>query len=347
MKKIAFRALMIALVLGALLSTLLLFAQGINNTMYETVLLYNFEKAEKWKLRSDAQNNNFLITHRRHIYDTNKEDINFISYVSRDVQTNVTYVLSSGEKTNIEKTISTGKKVLDYAEANGFISSNKVDQKAVIADVTSKSNLNFAYSNKETGHFISYPILKTYKSVPGMMGTRGKINNKNSLGISISWRRRGNNFFDLLVRKDIKSRPDLQESGDRVIPGRIKSMDVWVWGGMFDYDMELHLKDFLDFHHTLPMGSLRFRGWRNLEVAIPTSIPQDEETAPRVKGLRFSYFRFFASPGERKDRFHVFLDYFTCVTDVYGIEYDGVEIEDMLRTELGEPEQKSQTDIKP
>ena len=87
--------------------------------------------------------------------------------------------------------------------------------------------------------------------------------------------------------------------------------------------------------HTLPLGSLKYIGWRNLSTAVPSFIPQSEPYVPRAKGLRFLNFRFWASPEERADNFVVLLDYFQTVTDTFRESYDGSDIETTLGQEVG------------
>lgn len=174
----------------------------------------------------------------------------------------------------------------------------------------------------ENGVEFKYPSTKLYQTVPFGMSTLSGAST-NSLGVQVSFFRKAYNFFDLVP------------SQQKLIPGQVKSLDVWVWGGNYNYTMEVLLSDYMGYTHTLSLGSLRFMGWKNISVIIPSSIPQAETHAPRVKGLKFLNFRFWSSPQERNDRFTVLLDYCKVVTDIFREVYDGADVETMLAKETG------------
>lgn len=174
----------------------------------------------------------------------------------------------------------------------------------------------------ENGVEFKYPSMKLYQTAPLGIGALSGTST-NSLGVQVSFFRKAYNFFDLI--------PSQQKS----IPGKVKSIDVWVWGGNYDYTMEVLLSDYMGYTHALSFGSLKFMGWRNLSVLIPSNIPQTELHAPRVKGLKFLSFRFWSSPQERNDRFTVFLDYCKVVTDIFREVYDGADVETILAKENG------------
>ena len=94
-------------------------------------------------------------------------------------------------------------------------------------------------------------------------------------------------------------------------------------------------EDYRGYTYTLPLGSIRYIGWRNMSTSVPSFIPQEEPYVPRAKGLRFMNFRFWSSPEERADNFVVLLDYFQSVTDTFREAYDGSDIETTLGQEVG------------
>jgi len=164
-------------------------------------------------------------------------------------------------------------------------------------------------------------IAKLYDVFPEGLGNIGK--STKSLGITASFTRKSYNYLDIIPTK-----PPVP------IRGKVKTLDVWVWGGNFNYNMHMYLKDYRGYVHDLFMGNLKFFGWRNLSVVIPKTIPQGEPYVPVTKGLRFVKFRIWADPRERVDRFHVFLDYFKVVTDVYRQKYDGDNIEKIIAKDI-------------
>ncbi|MBI4977845.1 MAG: flagellar filament protein FlaA [Spirochaetes bacterium] len=174
----------------------------------------------------------------------------------------------------------------------------------------------------DSGQDMKFPAMKIYPTRPVGMGVLGD-DSTNSLGVTVAFSRKGYNYFDIT--------PKVQKR----IPGRVKTLDVWTWGGNFMYSMEMHLEDYIGYVHALPLGTLNYIGWRNLTVTIPASIQQDEPYVPRVKGLKFLRFRLWSTPNERKDRFHIFLDYFKAVTDIFREQYDGDNLEVELAKELG------------
>lgn len=174
----------------------------------------------------------------------------------------------------------------------------------------------------ENGVVMKYPNMRLFATKPYGMGNQG-YNSTNSLSVSVSFFRRSYNFFDLV--------PTVQ----KIIHGKAQTLDVWVWGGNYNYSIEMLFSDYRGYTHTLPLGSLKYIGWRNLSTAVPSFIPQSEPYVPRAKGLRFLNFRFWASPEERADNFVVLLDYFQTVTDTFRESYDGSDIETTLGQEVG------------
>ena len=174
----------------------------------------------------------------------------------------------------------------------------------------------------ENGVVTKYPNLRLFATKPYGMGNQG-YNSTNSLSASVSFFRKGYNFFDLV--------PTVQ----KIVPGKAETFDVWVWGGNYAYTMEMIFEDYKGYTYTLPLGSLRYIGWKNLSTAVPGFIPQSESYVPRAEGLRFLNFRFWSSPEEKADNFVVLLDYFQTVTDTFRAAYDGSDIETTLGKEYG------------
>ena len=189
----------------------------------------------------------------------------------------------------------------------------------------------FGVRTNHNGLAIEYPSIKTYPSIPAGMGILSS-QSTNSFGIKVSFLRDAYNFFDLVPVEQ------------KLIPGKVASIDVWVWGGNYDYSMEVVLSDFRGYSHTLPFGSLRYLGWKNLSTPIPLYIPQDESYVPRTKGLRFMNFRFWSSPKETSESFSVFLDYCKVVTDIFRESYDGSDLEAELAREAGGSEAQQYSD---
>ncbi|MDD5065667.1 MAG: flagellar filament outer layer protein FlaA [bacterium] len=163
---------------------------------------------------------------------------------------------------------------------------------------------------------------------------------KTCLGVKTGFRTRGYNFVEILPPVyDAKSYSILQNyfnipipnsGGDRFIPipGKCKSLDVWVAGRGFRYNFEVWLKDFNGFVYSLDMGKLDFPGWRNLSRDIPQYIPQEEKYFPREKPLKFVKYVLVSDPDERADKFFIYFDHMKVITDVYIERIDGDDIRD-------------------
>ena len=152
--------------------------------------------------------------------------------------------------------------------------------------------------------------IKLLVGKPGsLVVTRGK--EENFLGIKAAFRRKGYNYIEIIPKAEIP------------IPGKVTSVDVWVWGGNYHYTLEAHLLDYRNITHVFPMGSLEYMGWKNLSAYIPGSIPQQGKYVPRFRGLRFAKFVIWTHPTERIYGFYTYLDRLKAITDVYVKKYDG------------------------
>lgn len=197
---------------------------------------------------------------------------------------------------------------------------------------------NRSYTNThpivENGSEFLLPQISNYPYTSRQLGVKKNLTT-NCLGITTAFSRKGYNYFDVFVDyEQAKANGLTNEMGDRRIPGIVQQIDLWVWGGGFDYSLDMYVEDFRGYAHKLSYGSLLYHGWKYLHVRVPKSIPQYESWSPMVKGMRFLFFRVSAAPYERCDRMHIFLDFFTCVTDLYDEQYDGRELQDLTR-EIG------------
>lgn len=143
--------------------------------------------------------------------------------------------------------------------------------------------------------------------------------NKYIFGVRSVFSRKGYNRVWLYPEEEI------------VIPGRVRKLDVWVWGGNYYYILEAHVRDYRGILHKLPLGSLHFIGWKNLSVSIPSSVPQEIRYIPMEKPLTFVRFEIWTEPTERVDDFIVYFDHLKVLTDVYMERFDGDMLADRSR----------------
>ena len=145
------------------------------------------------------------------------------------------------------------------------------------------------------------------------------VQNAGSFGFETSFSIKGHNYVDIYPGND-----------KGPFPGDVKSLEMWVWGGNFDYRIDIYLKNYQGYVYRVPMGSIRYYGWRNLKANLPTSIPRKSTYASEKGTLSLQKIRFRSSPRERKDIFFCAVDYFRVITDQYKRLFDGYDVYDQF-----------------
>ena len=166
-----------------------------------------------------------------------------------------------------------------------------------------------------------FPQLKSsIEGIPAALtGAYPSAENKYIFGVRSIFTRRGYNKVWIYPSEEI------------VIPGRAMRLDVWVWGGNYYYNLEAHVRDYTGVVHILPLGSLHFIGWRNLNIDIPKQIPQEMRYLPMEKPLTFVRLVIWTEPTERVDDFVIYFDHLKILTDVYKEHFDGDILADTSR----------------
>ena len=141
------------------------------------------------------------------------------------------------------------------------------------------------------------------------------------LGINARFDRQGYNYLEIIPVKDANA----EEWEHNPIPmeGRVKSFDCWVWGSMYDYDIELHLMDYNGINWVLPLGNLKYSGWKNLVAEIPYYIPQATQYIPYYKQMTFEKLVIWTAPQESVHEYFVYIDQLKILTDVFESRFDG------------------------
>ncbi|MDR3302907.1 MAG: flagellar filament outer layer protein FlaA [Treponema sp.] len=183
-----------------------------------------------------------------------------------------------------------------------------------------------------------FPRLLPIKAYPQALvrpGSDTDTSNMRVLGINSSFTRRGYNWIDVYPEG-----PDNAEKGIGFdIPGRIRYIDMWVWGSNLNYSLEAYFRDYNGLVRTVNMGSLAYEGWKNLQVPIPANFPQTRKVLPYLTPLRFLKFRIWTSPTEIVDQLdptdphkkigvYVYFDNLRILTDTFEGAYDGEELAD-------------------
>lgn len=145
-----------------------------------------------------------------------------------------------------------------------------------------------------------------------------------ALAVNASFVRRGDNYLDIV--------PGRQADGGwqaepLPLSGEVIALGLWIWGSNYDYTLDASFMDMEGIEYRLPMGSLKFMGWRNLTVRIPASIKQRNGRFPAAQTLRLSKLTINLNPQEKADDFYVYIDNITTYSQVRSYEaYDGSDL---------------------
>lgn len=177
-------------------------------------------------------------------------------------------------------------------------------------------------TNDDDGQFPVLSYIETWPSA--LFGNNRQGLTLKSLGIWGRFDRRGYNWIDIY--------PVSSEGGDDAgpaeipIPGRLKYIDLWVWGSNLNYYIEVFVRDHLGVVHALNLGNIAYEGWKNLRVRVPDNIPQVKRILPRLASLSFVKFRIWTQPVEQVANFYIYFDQFKVITDTFESIYDGDEL---------------------
>ena len=172
-----------------------------------------------------------------------------------------------------------------------------------------------------------FPQATTVRAWPdALYGRSPEQKNLFALGIHSRFDRKGYNYIEIIPAK--KGSDGKLAPVPLALPGRVKSLDMWVWGSNFNYTMDVHLRDFEGVDRVLHMGSLNYPGWKNLSVGITGSIPQSRRYIPRFRALDLTKFVIWTTPTERVDDFYVFFDEVKILTDLFESRFDGDHLAD-------------------
>jgi hypothetical protein len=140
------------------------------------------------------------------------------------------------------------------------------------------------------------------------------------LGAQVKFDRRADNWFEIYP---------VNEAGDPYgIPmlTTVQNIDFWVWGANYNYTLEVLLRDSGGVVHVLPAGSLKFQGWKNVIINIPSKVQQKVRQRGVTDVLRFVGFRIRTSPQEWVDDFVIYFDQIKYTSSILENIYDGYEL---------------------
>jgi hypothetical protein len=129
------------------------------------------------------------------------------------------------------------------------------------------------------------------------------------LGVKVAFNHRGYNYFVMAPPRPIK------------IPGITKALSMWVCGRSYKHRLYLHILDYKGEKRVLDMGRLDFVGWKELTIAIPATIEQDNFNSTEWRGISFTGMSIETDPMESYGVYYVYFDELRAVTDIYSEEY--------------------------
>lgn len=136
-----------------------------------------------------------------------------------------------------------------------------------------------------------------------------------SFGIWGRFDRRGYNWIDVVPFEAGAGEDDSPTAIP--IPGRLVSIDMWVWGANFRYDLEAYFRDAHGMIHVIKLGTVNHTGWRNMRASIPGNISQTRSHITDRVALEFVKFRIWTQPNERVDNFFIYFNQLRAMVDVF------------------------------
>ncbi|MBT3273334.1 MAG: flagellar filament outer layer protein FlaA [Spirochaetales bacterium] len=149
------------------------------------------------------------------------------------------------------------------------------------------------------------------------------------LGVQASFDRQGYNYLEFIPV--IEGQDGELEADPISLPGRVQTIDMWVWGSNYDFYMEVHVRDFNGRVYVLPLGGTKFVGWRNLQANIPGIIPQAGgyiTPGGFIKNIELLKIVLWTKPNENVAGFNLYLDQIKVLTDSFVTRFDGDDLAD-------------------
>jgi hypothetical protein len=172
-----------------------------------------------------------------------------------------------------------------------------------------------------------YPKMEVVKAWPDSLYGHNKENkNLEALGIHGRFDRKSYNYIEII--------PAAKDSSGKLqpttlpLPGRVKSLDMWVWGSNYNFWVDAYIRDYRGIDHVLHLGSIMFVGWKDLSVLISGAIPQARKYIPRYAGLELTKIVLWTAPDEKVDDFYFYVDEINVITDLFESRFDGEDLAD-------------------
>lgn len=128
------------------------------------------------------------------------------------------------------------------------------------------------------------------------------------LGAKITFFKRGFNRFSILAIHPLP------------VEGIVKTVSVWVVGRNTNHVLKLVVEDQDGHIAELSFGRLNFMGWKQLTVAVPPTLVQNNYRVSYVSGINILGFVVDCNPLEDYGTFYIYFDDLTAVTDLFGLQ---------------------------
>ncbi|MGA2614285.1 MAG: flagellar filament outer layer protein FlaA [Spirochaetia bacterium] len=133
-----------------------------------------------------------------------------------------------------------------------------------------------------------------------------KEEDKYVLGAKVAFFHRGDSFFTVYPANPLP------------IPGVVKTVSIWVVGRNYNHVLKLLFTDSMGRAQEVTVGTLNFIGWKQLTVAIPPSIVQQDFHYGAASGITITGFRVETDPLDTYGTYYVYFDDLRAVTDLFG-----------------------------
>lgn len=120
----------------------------------------------------------------------------------------------------------------------------------------------------------------------------------------------------------------VEASRPLAVPGIVKTLSVWVVGRNRQHRISLVVEDYFGNRNTLPFGTMNFSGWRQMTVAIPPTIVQQDSFYSDRSGLQVLGFLIELDQMQTYGQYYIYLDDLRAVTDLFAEE--GRDPDDMV-----------------
>ena len=172
-----------------------------------------------------------------------------------------------------------------------------------------------------------FPKLEYFNGISNSLAVlkRGMDGERKCLGVQVSYKRKGDNWFEVFPTKDDKA-------FEPVFQGTVNTVDFWVWGANYNYYLEMLVRDANGTVHVLKVGSLAFSGWRNIVVKIPGWLCQHSKLRSGPPNMTFVGFRIRSDAGEFVDDYAIFFDELKYTTNTLSDIYDGYDLRDVFES---------------